>query len=62
MVKWLLVATQRVVQASRVIAFASGESVPRSSAQCVDLPVLVPSRCGEQDTKCLSRRLHAHEP
>lgn len=55
MVKWHLVATQGVVQASRVIAFASGESAPRVSAQCVDLPVLVPSRSSEQDEQCLSR-------
>jgi len=54
-VKWLLVATQRVLQASLVIAFASGDRIPRSSAQCVDLPVLVPSRCGEQYEQCLSR-------
>ena len=33
MVKWLLVATQGVVNASRVIALASGDRVPRSIAQ-----------------------------
>ncbi len=54
-VKEHLVAMQGVVQAPRVIAFASGESVPLSSAQCVNLPVLVPSRSGEQDEPCRAR-------